>query len=235
MRPEQAAMSDPHWLAVLARVLAEEGAQAGAEGEHPSVLACEGLADPLAWCGLHAWYADVVVPLLGDALADQRPALDRLQSLHRRAALGVYGGRGEWRAALAPVLQPLYRRAYAYEAAYAQAYQSALHYAAATANAESLAEDFDSAESFARYYAHLSTEANAGAFASAHAAATLELAASAFAQRDGDAYAAIASAMARVCVCACAREPAQRLLLYQHLAAGLLGCLTLSIRPRNTT
>lgn len=212
-------ISMPRWLLALARVLCEE---------QPEILhqRMYRFDETQSLRPVHGWQADVVLPMLCEALPEHRPALLALQSLHQRAALGLSGRQGEWRAALKPVLLALYRRAYAYDVAYAQAHASAMTYGLAPTNTAMIAEHFGDAEAFAVYYAQLNTEASATAFAQAHASANVEVSARAFANDDADAYAQVCAASARVCVWACARTDEERRTLFNHLAEGLAKHLT---------
>jgi hypothetical protein len=205
----------PRWLPTLAQVLCEE---------QPDVL-LQGIYrvdEPQSLRLIHRWQADVVVPMLCEALPKHRPALLALQSLHQRAALGLSGRQGEWRATLKPVLLALYRRAYAYDAAYAQAHASAMTYGLAPSNTAMITEHFGDAEAFAVYYAQLNTEASASAFAQAHATANVEITSRAFAADDADAYAQVCGVSARICVWACAQTDEQRRVLFNRLAEGLI-------------
>ena len=207
--------SMPRWLPILMQVLCEDRPEAQRErmcsfDETPSLRQ------------VHRWQAEVVLPMVCESLPEHRPALLALQSLHQRAALGLSGRQGEWRAALKPVWLALYRRAYAYDAAYAQAHASAMTYGLAPANTAMIAEHFGDAEAFATYYAQLNTEASATAFAQAHAAANVEVSARAFAADDAAAYAQVCAASVRVCVWACAQADDQRRRLFNHLAEGLV-------------
>ncbi len=212
-------ISMPRWLPTLAQVLCEE---------QPDVLLQRiyRVDEPQSLRRVHGWQADVVLPMLCEALPEHRPALLALQSLHQRAALGLSGRQGEWRATLKPVLLALYRRAYAYDAAYAQAHASAMTYGLAPSNTAMIAEHFGDAEAFAVYYAQLNTEASATAFAQAHASANVEVSAKAFATDDADAYAQVCAASARVYVWACAQTDEQRRVLFSYLAEGLARHLT---------
>ncbi|UQS17582.1 hypothetical protein [Pseudomonas sp. HS6] len=205
----------PRWLFTLMQVLGEG---------QPEVLhqRMYRFDEPQSLRRVHRWHADVVLPMLCEALPEHRPALLALQSLHQRAALGLSGRQGEWRATLKPVLLALYRRAYAYETAYAQAHASAMTYGLAPTNTVMIAEHFGDAEAFAVYYAQLNTEASATAFAQAHAAANAEISSRAFATDDADAYAQVCAASARVCVWACAQTDEQRNVLFNRLAEGLI-------------
>lgn len=200
----------PAWLSPLLRVLESEP-----------------LPRPLDrrayWHLLHRWQAEVVLPLLAQALPDHDQAVITLQRLHQRAGLGLRGRVGEWRAALGPVLSPMFRRAYAFDAAYAQAYDSALAYGLAPSNRAMIAGQFGDAEAFARHYAQLSTDANAQAFATANATASSALAARAYASEDEQACASVVGALARVCNWACATTVQQRAAVRERLAAGLQG------------
>ncbi len=205
----------PRWWLTLMQVLCED---------QPEVLRQRmyRFEDAQSLRPIHRWQADVVVPMLFEALPKHRPALLALQSLHQRAALGLSGRQGEWRATLKPVLLALYRRAYAYDAAYAQAHASAMTYGLAPTNAAMIAEHFGDAEAFAVYYAQLNTDASATAFAQAHATANVEISSRAFAADDADAYAQVCAASARVYVWACAQTDEQRRVLFNHLAEGLV-------------
>jgi hypothetical protein len=206
MVPELA--TPPTWLSPLLRVLGAEPL--------PQPLGREAY-----WRLLHLWQAEVVLPLLAQALAEHAPAVLTLQRLHQRASLGLRGRTGEWRGALRPVLLPVFRRAYNFEGAHAQAYDSALAYGQAPSNQAMIAGQFGDAEAFARHYAQLSTEANAQAFATANAAASSEVAARAYAHADEQACASVVGALARVCSWACASSTEQRMVLVTELAAGL--------------
>ncbi|MBV4477562.1 hypothetical protein [Pseudomonas botevensis] len=202
----------PRWLLTLTHVLYET------RSTETLVPRFDG---PVPFRLLHQWQAEVVMPLLCEALPEHRPALLALQSLHRRAALGLLGRQGEWRATLKPVLLALYRRAYAYDAAYAQAHASALSYGLAPANTAMIAEHFGNAEAFADYYAQLNTEASAASFAQTHASANAEISARAFAAEDAQVYAEVCGASVRVYVRACAPTDEQRCSLLNALAEGL--------------
>lgn len=220
-------ISMPRWLLNLTQVLCETG-QADTlrkrinDGEGPVPLRL-----------FHLWQADVVMPMLCEALPEHQQSLLALQSLHQRAALGVIGRQGEWRAALKPVLLTLYRKAYAYDAAYAKAHASALTYGLAPANSAMIGEHFGDAEAFAEYYAQLNTEAAANAFAQAHASANAEVSARAFAADDEDTCAQICGASVRVYVGACAQTDEQRNAVFNQLAAGLERSLA-TLQSRST-
>jgi len=218
------------WLTPLVRVLCE-----GQGLEHAECLRAERqrFDGPLPFRLVHQWQADVVLPLLREALPEHPQDLLTLQRLHQRAALGLPGRQGEWRMALRPVMQRLYRRAYAYNAAYVQAHDSALTFGLAPANTRMIAEQFGDAEAFAQYYAQLSTEANASAFAQANAGASTEIAARAFARNDAEAYAAISGVSARVYGWACAETVEQRREVFNRMAEGLNQCLA-ALQPNPT-
>lgn len=216
----------PPWLLTLNRVLWQTQPTARAAGLRQQLDAqCLRLEGRVPFRLLHRWQAEIVLPLLCDALPKHRQALLGLQSLHQRAALGLLGRQGEWRMTLKPVLLALYRQAYAYEAAYAQAHESAMNYGLAAANSAMIAAQFGDAEAFANYYAQLNTEANASAFAQAHAVANAEISARAFAGNDALAYAAVCGASARVYAWACGPTDEQRRALFNALAEGLIHCL----------
>ncbi|MFJ2485206.1 hypothetical protein [Pseudomonas sp. NPDC087639] len=208
----------PRWWRTLTQVLCETLPTAQADILRQRL---HGFDEPVALRVVHLWHADVVMPLLCEAVPEHRQALLDLQSLHRRAALGLRARLGEWRATLKPVLLALYRRAYAYDAAYAQAHASAMTYGQAPANVAMIAEHFGDAEAFAVYYAQLNTEANATAFAQAHASANAETSARAFAADDAQAYAHVCGASTRVYARACAQTDEQRRVLFNDLAEGL--------------
>ncbi|WP_248739053.1 hypothetical protein [Pseudomonas sp. MWU12-2029] len=216
----------PRWWLTLTQVLCED---------QPEVLhqRIHGFEDTQSLRPIHRWQADVVLPMLCEALPKHRPALLALQSLHQRAALGLSGRQGEWRATLKPVLLALYRRAYAYDAAYAQAHASAMTYGLAPRNTAMIAEHFGDAEAFAVYYAQLNTEASASAFVQAHATANVEISSRAFAADDADAYAQVCAASARVYVWACAKTDEERRTLFNHLAQGLIRHLA-ALQSRST-
>jgi hypothetical protein len=217
------------WLTPLTQVLCEGQATEHAERLRAALQRFDG---PVPFRLVHLWRADVVLPLLRDALPEHPQDLLTLQRLHQRAALGLLGRQGEWRMALKPVMQRLYRRAYAYNAAYAQAHESTMTFGLAPANTTMLAEQFGDVEAFAQYYAQLSTEANATAFAQANAGANTEIAARAFARNDANAYAAISGASARVYAWACADSAEQRREVFNRMAEGLNHCVaTLQINP----
>lgn len=218
------------WLTRLTQVLGE------AHGlEHAQRLRAElqRLDGPVPFRLVHQWQADVVLPLLREALPEHSQDLLTLQRLHQRAALGLLGRQGEWRMALRPVMQRLYRRAYAYNAAYTQAHDSAMTFGLAPANTAMIAEQFGDTEAFAQNYAQLSTEANASAFAHANAGANTEIAARAFARNDAEAYAAISGASARVYAWACADTVEQRREVLNRMAEGLIHCLA-ALQPNPT-
>ncbi|EJM24284.1 hypothetical protein [Pseudomonas sp. GM25] len=217
----------PRWWLALTKVLCE------AEPEEALRLRLSRLHGQVPFQLFHLWQADVVMPMLCEALPEHQQALFSLQSLHQRAALGVIGRQGEWRAALKPVLLTLYRKAYAYDAAYAQAHASALTYGLAPANTAMIAEHFGDAEAFAEYYAQLNTEAAATAFAQVHASANAEVSARAFAKDDADTCAQICGASVRVYVGACASSDEQRHAALNHLAAGLERSLA-TLQSRST-
>ena len=206
-------ISMPRWWLALTKVLCE--------AEPNAALRLRQLQGHVPFQLFHRWQADVVLPMLGESLPEHQQALFALQSLHQRAALGVIGRQGEWRAALKPVLLALYRKAYAYDAAYTMAHASALTYGLAPANRAMIAEHFGDAEAFAEYYAQLNTEAAATAFAQAHASANAEVSARAFAADDADTCAQVCGASVRVYVGACAQADEQRNAALNHLAAGL--------------
>ncbi|MGY2438215.1 hypothetical protein [Pseudomonas sp. SDO52101_S400] len=205
----------PRWFSTLAQVLCEDPSNVLRQWVH-SIDETQSLRL------VHRWQADVVAPILCEALPKHRPALLALQRLHQRASLGLSARQGEWRATLKPVLLALYRRAYAYDAAYAQAHASAMTYGLAPSNTAMIAEHFGDAEAFAVYYAQLNTEASATAFAQAHATANVEISSRAFATDDAQAYAQVCAASARVYVWACAQTDEQRRVLFNHLAEGLV-------------
>lgn len=219
-------ISMPDWLSALSQVLCDG---------QPEVLCkriCR-LDETPSLRLIHRWQAEVVLPVLCEALSEHRPALLALQSLHHRAALGVGARLGEWRATLKPVLLALYRRAYAYDAAYAQAHASAMTYGLAPSNTAMIAEHFGDAEAFAAYYAQLNTEASATAFAQAHAAANAEISALAFAADDADTYAQVCGTSVRVFVWACAQTDEQRRALFHQFAEGLVVHLA-TLQSRST-
>ncbi|KIF57255.1 hypothetical protein NX10_20990 [Pseudomonas fluorescens] len=203
----------PRWWLALTKVLCEADSNAA--------LRLRQLRGQVPFQLFHLWQADVVMPMLCEALPEHQQALLVLQSLHQRAALGVIGRQGEWRATLKPVLLALYRKAYAYDAAYAKAHASAMTYGRAPANSATISEHFGGAEAFAEYYAQLNTEAAATAFAQAHASANAEVSARAFADDDADTCAQVCGASVRVYVGACASSDEQRHAVFNHLAAGL--------------
>jgi len=203
----------PRWWLALTKVLCEADSNAA--------LRLRQLRGQVPFQLFHLWQADVVMPMLCEALPEHQQALLVLQSLHQRAALGVIGRQGEWRATLKPVLLALYRKAYAYDAAYAKAHASAMTYGRAPANSATISEHFGDAEAFAEYYAQLNTEAAATAFAQAHASANAEVSARAFADDDADTCAQVCGASVRVYVAACASSDEQRHAVFNHLAAGL--------------
>lgn len=206
-------ISMPRWWLALTKVLCEADSNAA--------LRLRQLRGQVPFQLFHLWQADVVMPMLCEALPEHQQALLVLQSLHQRAALGVIGRQGEWRATLKPVLLALYRKAYAYDAAYAKAHASAMAYGRAPANSATISEHFGDAEAFAEYYAQLNTEAAAAAFAQAHASANAEVSARAFADDDADTCAQVCGASVRVYVEACASSDEQRHAVFNHLAAGL--------------
>lgn len=203
----------PRWWLALTKVLCEADSNAA--------LRLRQLRGQVPFQLFHLWQADVVMPMLCEALPEHQQALLVLKSLHQRAALGVIGRQGEWRATLKPVLLALYRKAYAYDAAYAKAHASAMTYGRAPANSATISEQFGDAEAFAEYYAQLNTEAAATAFAQAHASANAEVSARAFADDDADTCAQVCGASVRVYVGACASSDEQRHAVFNHLAAGL--------------
>lgn len=203
----------PRWWLALTKVLCEADSNAA--------LPLRQLRGQVPFQLFHLWQADVVMPMLCEALPEHQQALLVLQSLHQRAALGVIGRQGEWRATLKPVLLALYRKAYAYDAAYAKAHASAMTYGRAPANSAMISEHFGGAEAFAGYYAQLNTEAAATAFAQAHASANAEVSARAFADDDADTCAQVCGASVRVYVGACASSDEQRHAVFNHLATGL--------------
>lgn len=206
-------ISMPRWWLALTKVLCEADSDAA--------LRLRQLRGQVPFQLFHLWQADVVMPMLCEALPEHQQALLALQSLHQRAALGVIGRQGEWRATLKPVLLALYRKAYPYDAAYAKAHASARTYGLAPANSAAISEHFGDAEAFAEYYAQLNTEAAATAFAQAHASANAEVSARAFADDDADTCAQVCGASVRVYVGACAWSDEQRHAVFNHLAAGL--------------
>ncbi|WP_192564564.1 hypothetical protein [Pseudomonas gozinkensis] len=217
----------PQWWLALTKVLCE------AEPDEALRLHLSRISGQVPFQLFHLWQADVVMPMLCEALPEHQQALLALQSLHQRAALGVIGRQGEWRAALKPVLLALYRKAYAYDAAYAKAHASAMTYGLAPANAAMIAEHFGDAEAFAEYYAQLNTEAAATAFAQAHASANAEVSARAFADDDAETCAQICGASVRVYVGACAWSDEQRHAVYNQLATGLERSLA-TLQSRST-
>lgn len=223
-------VSRADWLTPLAQVLCEGHGAEQAERLRAELQRFDG---PLPFRLVHQWQAEVVLPLLREALPEHPQDLLTLQRLHQRAALGLLGRQGEWRMALRPVMHRLYRRAYAYNAAYAQAHDSAMSFGLAPANSTMITEQFGDAEAFAQYYAKLSTEANALAFAQANAGANTEIAARAFARHDAQAYAAISGASARVFAWACADTVEQRSEVFNRMAKGLSHCLA-TLQPNPT-
>jgi len=217
----------PQWWLALTKVLCE------AEPDEALSLRLSRFHGQVPFQLFHLWQADVVMPMLCEALPEHQQSLLALQSLHRRAALGVIGRQGEWRATLKPVLLALYRKAYAYDAAYAKAHASAMTYGLAPANTAMISEHFGDAEAFAEYYAQLNTEAAATAFAQAHASANAEVSARAFADDDADTCAQICGASVRVYVGACAQADEQRNALLNQLAAGLEQSLA-TLQSRST-
>ena len=220
-------ISMPRWWLTLTKVLCE------AEPDKPLRLRLSRLHGQVPFQLFHLWQADVVMPMLGESLPEHQQSLFALQSLHQRAALGVIGRQGEWRATLKPVLLALYRKAYAYDAAYTMAHASALTYGLAPANTAMIAEHFGDAEAFAEYYAQLNTEAAATAFAHAHASANAEVSARAFADDDADTCAQICAASVRVYVGACTQNDEQRHAVFNHLATGLERSLA-TLQSRST-
>ncbi|UST61620.1 hypothetical protein NF673_13245 [Pseudomonas moraviensis] len=206
-------ISTPRWWLALTKVLCEADSNAA--------LRLRQLRGQVPFQLFHLWQTDVVMPMLCEALPEHQQALLALQSLHQRAALGVIGRQGEWRATLKPVLLALYRKAYPYDAAYAKAHASAMTYGLAPANSATISEHFGDAEAFAEYYAQLNTEAAATAFAQAHASANAEVSARVFADDDADTCAQVCGASVRVYVGACAWSDEQRHAVFNHLAAGL--------------
>ncbi|WP_085700386.1 hypothetical protein [Pseudomonas sp. B26(2017)] len=217
----------PQWWLTLTKVLCE------VEPDEALRLRLSRVRGQVPFQLFHLWQADVVMPMLGDALPEHQQALLALQSLHQRAALGVIGRQGEWRATLKPVLLALYRKAYAYDAAYAKAHASALSYGLAPANTAMIAEHFGDAEAFAEYYAQLNTEAAATAFAQAHASANAEVSARAFAADDAATCAQVCGSTVRVYVGACASSDEQRHAALNHLVAGLERSLA-TLQSRST-
>ncbi|MCU0069984.1 hypothetical protein N8H71_00180 [Pseudomonas koreensis] len=220
-------ISMPPWWLALTKVLCE------AEPDEALRLRLSRFRGQVPFQLFHRWQADVVMPMLCEALPEHSQALIALQSLHQRAALGVIGRQGEWRATLKPVLLMLYRKAYAYDAAYAKAHASALTYGLAPANTAMITEHFGDAEAFAEYYAQLNTEAAATAFAQAHASANAEVSARAFAADDEDTCAQICRASVRVYVEACSQTDEQRHAALNQLAAGLERSLA-TLQSRST-
>ena len=218
-------ISMPRWWLALTKVLCE--------AEPNAALRLRQLQGQVPFQLFHLWQADVVMPMLCEALPEHQQALLALQSLHQRAALGVIGRQGEWRATLKPVLLALYRKAYPYDAAYAKAHASAMTYGLAPANSATISEHFGDAEAFAEYYAQLNTEAAATAFAQAHASANAEVSARAFADDDADTCAQVCGASVRVYVGACAWSDEQRHAVFNHLAAGLERSLA-TLQSRST-
>lgn len=206
-------ISMPRWWLALTKVLCE--------ADSNTALRLRQLRGQVPFQLFHLWQADVVMPMLCEALPEHQQALLALQSLHQRAALGVIGRQGEWRATLKPVLLALYRKAYPYDAAYAKAHASAMTYGLAPANSATISEHFGDAEAFAEYYAQLNTEAAATAFAQAHASANAEVSARVFADDDADTCAQVCGASVRVYVGVCAWSDEQRHAVFNHLAAGL--------------
>ncbi|NWA02230.1 hypothetical protein [Pseudomonas gingeri] len=188
----------------------------------------QGLGGPVSFRVVHAWQAEVVLSRLpGNGTEDiDHAALAALQQLHRRAALGLNGRRGEWLAALKPLLPALYRRAFPYAAGYARAHEIALEYATAPANTAMIAEHFGDARGYADYYAELSTEANAAAFADANSRAYAQMAASIYADNDAAGYTGICVGATRVWALACAGSGEQdgecRRRMLRELAEGLI-------------
>ena len=136
-------ISMPRWWLALTKVLCEADSNAA--------LRLRQLRGQVPFQLFHLWQADVVMPMLCEALPEHQQALLALQSLHQRAALGVIGRQGEWRATLKPVLLALYRKAYPYDAAYAKAHASAMTYGLAPANRAMIAEHFGDAVELTNY------------------------------------------------------------------------------------
>ncbi|WP_017906844.1 hypothetical protein [Pseudomonas asplenii] len=193
--------------------------------------ALAGFGGPPPFRLMHVWQAETVLPELLEAGIEGLGAADlsALQQLHRRAALGLNGRRGEWLAALKPILPALYRQAFPYAAGYARAHEIAMAYATAPANTAMIAEHFGDALAYADYYAQLSTEANAAAFADANSRAYGRIAAAVYADNDARAYAGICAGATRVCALVRAGREAQGAEAHgqvlQRLAEGLSRCL----------
>ncbi|WP_331728227.1 hypothetical protein [Streptomyces sp. NBC_01176] len=133
---------------------------------------------------VHAWQTRTVLPLLATAWARKpSPELDRLDALHRTAAVTRITP-DTWRSGLTPVLRRLYRSSYDYPAACAVARAGAAAWALANGHTP------EQADEYGRRYAELSATANAEAFAEAHARALGGLLAHAYATDHDDGYAA---------------------------------------------
>ncbi|WP_273826191.1 hypothetical protein [Pseudomonas asplenii] len=220
------------WLQALIPVLLAGQAKDWAlrwSNELQAALA--GFGEPPPFRLLHAWQAETVLPVLleADVECTSVAQLNVLRQLHRRAALGLNGRRGEWLAALKPVLPALYRRAFPYATGYARAHEIAMVYASAPANTAMIAEHFGDAQAYADYYAQLSTDANAAAFADANSRAYARIAAAAYADNDAQAYAGICAGATRICALVRAgsgeRQAEAGRQVFRHLAEGLSRCL----------
>ncbi|QXI25596.1 hypothetical protein [Pseudomonas vanderleydeniana] len=178
---------------------------------------------------MHAWQAETVLPVLLEAGIEGARGTDllTLQQLHRRAALGLNGRRGEWLAALKAILPGLYRQAFPYASSHARAHEIALDYATAPANTAMIAEHFGDAKAYADYYAQLSTEANAIAFADANSRAHARIAAGVYADNDARLYGEICAGATRVCALAAAgrQDAGAHRSVLKKLAEGLSRCL----------
>ncbi|NWE47347.1 hypothetical protein [Pseudomonas gingeri] len=220
--------AQPDWLRALVPVLlAGQPADWVQRWRNDLQAALTHLGGPVPFARVHAWQAEVVLPRLPEGIEDSDHAsVAALQQLHRRAALGLNGRRGEWLAALKPLLPALYRRAFPYATGYARAHALALEYATAPANTAMIAEHFGDARGYADYYAELSTEANAAAFADANSRAYAHMAAGIFADNDAAGYAGICVGATRVWALACAGSGEQdgecRRRMLRDLAEGLI-------------
>jgi len=228
MQPEQNA----HWLQELIPVLlAGQPEDWALRWSNDLQAALAGFGEPPAFRLMHVWQAETVLPVLLEAAIEGVETTDMLtlQQLHRRAALGLNGRRGEWLAAFKPILPALYRRAFPYASGYARAHEIAMVYATAAANTAMIAEHFGDALGYADYYAQLSTDANAAAFADANSRAYAKIVAAVYADNDVQAYASICAGATRICALVRAGSGEQqadaRRQVLRALAEGLSRCL----------
>ncbi|MFD5030309.1 SpcZ [Streptomyces sp. NPDC058405] len=218
-----------HLLAALYDGQDEPAAESWALRAHAVLELLDG---PVDFRVVHAWHADVVLPMLAEASTrrggSSRP-YEAPARLHAAAAAGERHDRATWEAALEPALREVYRHAYATAEAGETAYANARAYA--------VANGYDEAEAdrYGRRYADLSTDAGVRAFSDANAVANARATAAAYTTADDRARAwafwgARVHAYARAGAVGSAdggTDPAaERSAAYGRLAEGLLDALS---------